>query len=158
MVKTILSLLLWATLVSAFGCWAVAEESVLNTDNGLALHGFDPVSYHKEGPIEGSESWSFIYNGATYHFASQENLETFKNVPERYLPAYGGWCAWAMLDGEKVDVDPQSFKVIGGTTYLFYKSFFINTLKKWNDRATTNGEDAMIEQADGAWDSLIGRQ
>ena len=158
MIKTIVSLLLWAALVSGLSCWALAEESMLNSDNGLAVHGYDPVSYHKDGPVKGQETWSSVYNGVTYHFASRENLETFKNDPERYLPAYGGWCAWAMLDGEKVDVDPRSYKVIAGRTYLFYNSFFVNTLKKWNDRATANAEGAMVEQADAAWDSLIGQQ
>ena len=157
MVKIILSLLVSAALVSALNCWAAAEKAVLNSDNGRALHGYDAVSYHQKGAVKGLETWSFIYNGTTYLFASRENLETFKSAPEPYLPAYGGWCAWAMLDGELVDVDPQTYKIIGGATYLFYNSFFINTLNKWNDRAATSGEAAMVEQADAAWSSLVGR-
>lgn len=158
MIKVILSLLMGAALVSGFGCGALAEESMLNSDNGVAVHGYDPVSYHKDGPAKGQETWSFIYQGATYYFATRENFEAFKNDPERYLPAYGGWCAWAMLDGEKVDVDPRSYKIIAGRTYLFYNSFFANTLKKWNDRASASPEAAMVAQADAAWDSLAGRQ
>ena len=59
-----------------------------------------------------------------------------------------------MLDGEKVVVEPRTYKVIDGRTYLFYNSFFVNTLKKWNKRANENGEAAMVDQADGAWNTL----
>ena len=34
--------------------------------------------------------------------------------------------------GAKVSVDPETFKIIDGKLYLFYNSFFNNTLKDWN--------------------------
>ena len=152
-----LSLLLFTlALMSLVPLPVLAGDSAFNVDNGLALGGYDPVSYHAEKPVKGKEAWSFVHHGATYRFASQENLDTFKKAPDRYEPAYGGWCAWAMLDGEKVDVDPLTYKVVDGRTYLFYNSFFINTLKKWNDRAREKGETSMIDQADTAWKSIIG--
>lgn len=155
MLIRIVALLATVILVTASGCWAAAgKDSIQNIDDGLALKGYDPVSYHSEGPVKGKETLSLSYGGATYRFASTENLEAFNKSPDRFLPAYGGWCAWAMLDGEKVDVDPRTYKVIDGRTYLFYNSFFVNTLKKWNERANENGEAAMVDQADGAWNTL----
>lgn len=158
MVIRVMLLPVTVILAAALACWAAAGDSVQNVENGLALKGYDPVSYHREGPAKGKEAWALVYNGATYRFASQENLEAFNKAPNRFLPAYGGWCAWAMLDGEKVDVDPRTYKIIDGRIYLFYNSFFVNTLKKWNDRAKKNGEAAMVDQADTAWKALAGTQ
>lgn len=154
MLKHLSLLVLTLVLVSLSASGIDAADIKLNTDNGLALHGYDPVSYHTGLPLKGKETWSSDHGGVTYLFASQANLDSFMESPDNYMPAYGGWCAWAMLDGELVDVDPLSFKVIDGTTYLFYKSFFSNTLKKWNDRAAENGEPSLIELADKAWKSI----
>ncbi len=74
--------------------------------------------------------------------------------PERYLPAYGGWCAWAMLDGEKVKVDPDRYKIIGGVNHLFYDGFWGNTLVKWNEKAKSEGEANLISAADAHWQKL----
>ncbi|MEJ2135865.1 MAG: YHS domain-containing (seleno)protein [Desulfofustis sp.] len=155
MLKHISLLVLTLVWVSLSANVIKAAETKLNTDNGLALHGYDPVSYHSGRPLKGKESRSSDHRGATYLFASRANLESFMESPDNFVPAYGGWCAWAMLDGELVDVDPLTFKVIDGTTYLFYNSFFINTLKKWNDRAAENGETSLIELADRAWKSIV---
>ncbi len=34
--------------------------------------------------------------------------------------------------GEKVEVDPETFKVKDGKLFLFYHTFISNTLTKWN--------------------------
>jgi len=66
----------------------------LNLDQtGTALQGYDPVSYHRDKPKKGKEEYSFFYHGATYLFSNQNTLKTFQDNPERYLPAFGGWCA-----------------------------------------------------------------
>ena len=83
----------------------------------------------------------------SYKFASAANLETFKKNPTKYEPAYGGWCAYAMgAKGEKVEVDPENYKIVNGTLNLFYKSFFSNTLDDWN-----KNETKLRKQADVNW-------
>ena len=126
-------------------------------DNGTALQGYDPVSYHLGNPEPGKTELSWEYDGAVYFFASADNLQTFKTDPERYVPALGGWCAWAMLDGEKVKIDPKTYKVIDGTTYLFYNFFFVNTLSKWNKLAEQETEGALVEKARAAWEKMASR-
>ncbi len=104
-----------------------------NLDDKLALDGYDPVSYFQKAPAEGKNSISYEYKGVLYFFESAANLEKFKASPEVYEPAYGGWCAYAMGDtGEKVKVDPETFKIINGKVYLFYNFWGNNTLKTWN--------------------------
>ncbi len=102
--------------------------------SGLAIQGYDPASYFDvEGPVKGRKDITHNRGGVVYRFANQENLAKFKSDPGKYEPAYGGWCAYAMgAAGEKVEVDPKTFKVIGGRNYLFYNFYFTNTLKKWN--------------------------
>ncbi len=152
--------LLLLTLIMVPGAFAESlEERRARTFNlnksGLALQGYDPVSYHQAKPQEGEEAFSTTYQGVRYHFASQANLKAFQADPAKYEPAYGGWCAWAMLDGEKVDVDPQSFKLIEGRVYVFYDGLFGDTLKRWNKLAAEEPEPALVTKADRHWETLF---
>ena len=136
-------LLCWSNLLPA------QSQPYFNVDEkGVWVDGYDPVAYLLEGKaVEGSSQWSFVHRGASFHFASQAHLDLFKKDPEKYLPQYGGWCAFAIGDhNEKVDVDPQTFKIRNGKLYLFYNKFFNNTLEDWNaDEARLN------KQADANW-------
>ena len=75
----------------------------------------------------------------------------FDENPTRFLPQYGGWCAYAMGDsGEKVKIDPETFKIIDGKLYLFYNFYFTNTLTKWN-----RDESNLKQKADQNWKKVI---
>jgi YHS domain-containing protein len=122
-----------------------------NIKKNIALEGYDPVSYFTGKPQEGKENLFFAFEGITYHFASQDNLNKFKISPEMYEPAYGGWCAYAMGEsGEKVKIDPETFKIIGNKLYLFYNFWGNNTLKDWN-----NNEKNLKAKADQNWKKII---
>jgi hypothetical protein len=80
-----------------------------------------------------------------------ENKEAFKSNLVKYEPAYGGWCAFAMGDnGEKVSVDPETFKIVNGKLYLFYNKYFTNTLTSWNKDETN-----LKRKADANWPKLL---
>ena len=71
----------------------------------------------------------------------------FLKNPSKYEPQYGGWCAYAMGSaGEKVEINPETFKIIDGKLYLFYNAYFNNTLKSWNKEETK-----LKSQADTNW-------
>jgi YHS domain-containing protein len=105
-----------------------------NTEKGLAIQGYDPISYFISGKdIEGNKSISVTIEGITYYFSSQKNKDLFLKDPKKFEPQYGGWCAYAMgALGEKVEVDPETFKIYDGKLYLFFHSWTNNTLPKWN--------------------------
>ena len=133
------------TVLSFFTCIAgFAQDATalnkkhFNLDNGIAIKGYDPVAYFTTGKaVKGSKDMAVYIQGATYYFSSAANKELFKTSYAKYLPEYGGWCAYAMgAKGEKVSVDPETFKIINGKLYLFYNSFFNNTLKSWNKDET----------------------
>lgn len=122
-----------------------------NLKNNLAIQGYDPVSYFSNKPVEGKPEISYTYKGVNYRFASQQNLNLFKASPEKYEPAYGGWCAYAMGEnGEKVKIDPETFKIIDGKVYLFYNFWTNNTLTAWN-----KNEKQLKEAADRNWAKFV---
>nr|WP_199002102.1 YHS domain-containing (seleno)protein [Flavobacterium sp. ASV13] len=119
-----------------------------NLENKVAIQGYDPVGYFNQGKaIKGKKEISASYQGVTYKFSSGENKETFLKNPSKYEPQYGGWCAYAMGSaGEKVEINPETFKIIDGKLYLFYNAYFNNTLKSWN-----KDETKLKSQADTNW-------
>jgi YHS domain-containing protein len=93
--------------------------AAVNTTDGFALKSYDPVAYFADGkPTKGADQYSFQWKGATYRFASAENLQRFKADPEKYLPQYGGYCAYAMSLDRIADIDPHRWAIVGGKLYL----------------------------------------
>lgn len=124
-----------------------ARQKQFNLQKGIALEGYDPVSYFSGSPLEGTPTRAETYKGITYYFSSDAHREQFRQAPERFEPAYGGWCAYAMgATGEKVKVDPETFKIRDGRLYLFYNFWGNNTLEKWN-----KNEAALKTTADQKW-------
>lgn len=122
-----------------------------NLEQDVAAKGYDVVAYIKQGKaVKGSASFAVVHQGVKYYFASAANKEVFKNNAAAYEPQYGGWCAYAMgATGEKVDIDPETFKVVNGKLYLFYNRFFNNTLPKWN-----KDEANLKTKADANWKKI----
>ncbi|HEU5291689.1 MAG TPA: YHS domain-containing (seleno)protein [Cyclobacteriaceae bacterium] len=105
-----------------------------NIEKGVALQGYDPVAYFTQNKaVKGKKEISVTSNDVTYYFSSTANKKLFEGEPQKYEPQFGGWCAYAMgATAEKVEIDPETFKILNGKLYLFYNSFFNNTLPKWN--------------------------
>jgi hypothetical protein len=117
--------------------------------DGLALQGYDPVAYFAEGgakPAKGLDTITATHDGVLYRFASEEHKKLFLASPDKYEPAYGGWCAYAMAKKEKVEVDPESFLTTGGRLMLFYKGWFNDTRAKW-----MKDEAGFTTKADAGW-------
>jgi YHS domain-containing protein len=92
-----------------------------NSTDGIALQGYDVVAYHREGTaVPGEATLSTMWNGREWHFSSEANREAFLAEPESYVPAYGGYCAWAAAEGYIATVDPEVFHLADGTLYLNY--------------------------------------
>ncbi|MEO1203523.1 MAG: YHS domain-containing (seleno)protein [Pseudomonadota bacterium] len=103
----------------AAGCTAL-NTPVFTTDDG-AIRGYDPVAYHVAGePQKGSAGHQSTYNGETWFFASAENKSLFDADPERYAPAYGGYCAYGMSKGYVVSTVPEAWHIEDGQLYLNY--------------------------------------
>ncbi|MBB6429464.1 YHS domain-containing (seleno)protein [Algisphaera agarilytica] len=116
----------------------------------LGLAGYSPVSYfHQDGPHFGSPEFAAEHAGVTYFFANAQELSTFSADPERYAPAYGGWCATGMSKGKYFDVDPTVFKLVDGQLFLYKKNAQVNALDVWN----AGNEAQLTKKANEFWKS-----
>jgi len=104
--------LLFATAVQA------GPEVNTNAD-GQALQGYDPVAYFTAGePMPGDPQFSAEHEGATYLFTSAEHRNAFVEDPDKYLPQYGGFCAFGASLGKKFDGDPMAWRIVDDKLYL----------------------------------------
>ena len=86
---------------------------------GLAARGYDVVAYFTDGrPTRGRTKFSTVYKEATYRFASTEHLQAFEKNPDKYVPQFGGYCAFGVSVGAKIDGDPRVWKFVNGKLYL----------------------------------------
>ncbi|HEX2683458.1 MAG TPA: YHS domain-containing (seleno)protein [Ferruginibacter sp.] len=149
---------LFLALLGLVNLAVFAQEAVelrkkhMNLSDGIAIKGYDPVAYFTQNKaVKGNKEYSVYHQGATYYFSSVENKEIFKANPFKYEPEYGGWCAYAMGNsGEKVSIDPATFKIMNGKLYLFYNKYFTNTLNYWN-----KDEANLKKKADANWPRLF---
>ena len=117
----------------------------------VVIEGYDPVSYFDNKPLEGLNDLKITHRGVTYLFASAANLTKFKGNPEKYEPAYGGWCAYAIGEtGEKVKIAPETYEIVDGKLNLFYNFWGTNTLKDWN-----KNEAALKAKVDQNWKKFV---
>lgn len=98
-----------------WGLWGTT-----NTSSGVALHGYDPVSYVAAGaPNRGSAEFTHEWADATWQFASAENRDRFSADPARYAPQFGGFCSFAVSKGFTADSDPEAWYVKDNQLYVF---------------------------------------
>ena len=144
------TLLLLFCAAQAFAQPDAIRQKHFNVKKSVAIEGYDPVSYFNGEPKEGKTEIKSTHKGVVYQFATQANLNKFKAVPDKYEPAYGGWCAYAMGEaGEKVKVDPETFKILEGKLYLFYNFWGNNTLTGWNKE-----EKKLKDSGDRNWKKI----
>ncbi|WP_226703211.1 YHS domain-containing (seleno)protein [Microbulbifer elongatus] len=87
-----------------------------------ALKGADVVAYHSLEPgqkaVKGSPDITYDWAYVTWRFATEENRDLFAADPEKYIPAYGGHCAYAMSRGFEAPPRPDSWTIIDSKLYL----------------------------------------
>lgn len=125
-----------------------AQTIDYNLKKGYVANGFDVVAYFNNEAIEGDKKFTTSFDGVKYKFSSSENLEVFNKNPEKYIPQYGGYCAYAIaLKSDKVSINPQTFQIKDEKLYLFYNAWGTNTLKLWKKE----NEILLREKADKNW-------
>lgn len=116
-------------------------QALLNLDNTVALHGYDPVAYFTQNrAVHGNKRILERLGGATYYFASRANRYTFLGDAPRYQPQVGGYCVTSMAMGRLEDIDPHIFMIYEGKLYVFRDGeamkLFINNPRRIIHEAT----------------------
>ncbi|WP_310378500.1 YHS domain-containing (seleno)protein [Flavobacterium sp.] len=152
MKKLIIVLFVGLFSTITFAQSAAKRVKEFNIENKVAIQGYDPVAYFtQKKAVKGKATIASTNEGVTYYFSSQANKDIFTKTPTNYEPQYGGWCAYAMgSTGEKVEINPETFKIVDGKLNLFYNAFFNNTLKSWNKE-----EVNLKKKADSNWKKVI---
>lgn len=134
-------------LTFLFGALLVTAGFAGTDVNTVGVHGYDLVAYQTENkPVPGDGNNAVAHDGVTYLFASEANKKTFAANPEKYLPAYGGYCAYGVSVSKKFDGNPLIWKVVDGKLYLNLDKK-IQTL--WNKDVAGN-----IKKADENWPQI----
>ena len=133
-------------------CKSLSGQTIdTNTKKGFAVNGYDVVAYFDNKIEEGDKKFQAIFNGVNYKFSSQEHLKLFNRHPEKYIPQYGGYCAYAVaLKSDKVSINPKSYLIIDEKLYLFYNAWGTNTLKLWQEK----DQNALIAEANINWENI----
>ena len=122
--------------------------------DGISVGGRDLVSYrHPGGPVPGTPDFSMEFDGSNYLFASQSNLDIFREDPEHYLPAYAGFCAITLALGRITCPDYSNFKIEDDRLLVFEVTGFTNGRTLWN----TDPED-FRNKADANFEKLNNQQ
>jgi hypothetical protein len=114
---------------------------------GIALSGFDPVSYFTEpAPVMGKPDFEYVWQNVPWHFATAANRDVFKTDPEIYAPQFGGHGAMSVARNFVSDSDPRIYVVFKQRLYLFYSAA--------NREAFLLSPDAAASQAEANWPAL----
>ncbi|PTW61453.1 YHS domain-containing protein [Breoghania corrubedonensis] len=97
----------------------LADEVSTYVKDGAAIGGIDPVAYFTDGkPVAGSDAFTATHDGVTWKFATAEHRDMFEADPQKYTPAYGGYCATGASFGYKIPIDPATWDIHAGRLYL----------------------------------------
>ncbi len=138
---------------AALGCLparaALAPDIVTAEYSGLAIGGYDPVTYFEHDARKGRPEYTAMWAGAAWQFANEGDMRAFLAAPEIYAPAFGGYCATSLARGERVEADPRLFVVHRGRVYLFYS--------RENRDAFLAAPDRFATRARHEWQALAPR-
>ncbi len=143
--------IIFLSIAILISCVAQTQQSEYNLSKGEIADGYDVVSYFEGVPTKGKKEFTATLDKVKFRFSSQENLDTFLENPNQYIPQYGGYCAYAVaVNNSKVSINPKAYEIRDGKLYLFYKNIAVNTLQKWQDESPA----ALQKKADQNWKSL----
>ncbi|MEL6790222.1 MAG: YHS domain-containing (seleno)protein [Pseudomonadota bacterium] len=143
-VPTMAALVLPVEALSNDTLAASVKISVRDPESGIALSGYDPVAYFTVGEaMLGNGAITATRNGATYHFASDENRKLFLENADQYVPAYGGYCTETLAMGSLTTASPTNWTIHGNRLFLTRSAQSTASFREHRDRS--------ISAADKNW-------
>lgn len=139
-----IGLFLFGILLPQYGRTATSERIVTDPTSGLAINGFDPVSYFVDAAAKfGRPDVEESYGGAIWRFRNVGNRAAFMARPDVYMPRFGGYDPVAVAEGKSVPGNPLFWMIKHERLYLFYSA--------QSRSAFAADPDYFIAQADRRW-------
>ena len=126
---------------------ASAKVLVNVDDQGVGLGGNDPIAYTTDKVEPGAAEHASSHGGAKYQFANAENKAKFDGSPDKFAPAYGGYCAFAASQNRLSPSDPNVYMLHEGQLLMFTNEDFREQFKQ--DAAGNK------KKADANWPALV---
>ena len=121
--KQILTIVAWLLLAATARADAIAPPIVVDPLTGVAIEGYDPVTYFIETePRLGVPDYEYVWNGVSWYFVSAANRDVFARSPEVYAPQYGGHCLMSLSRGYLSDGKPRLYLIEALKLYFFYST------------------------------------
>ncbi len=129
------------------------DKQAYNIDNSnIALQGYSPVSYLDLGIAQrGLKQYKSEYDKVVYYFTSDDQKKKFEANPGKYLPQYGGYCAFGVYAGAKFRPDPNKFLVRDGKYFLYLYNIELDAQQLW---LAENNHQGLERKADQNWNKL----
>ncbi|MEP1033843.1 YHS domain-containing (seleno)protein [Ekhidna sp.] len=129
----------------------ITKNEIYSID-GIALDGYDPVAYFIQGEAKkGIDAESVEHQELVYYFSSTKNRLLFKENPSKFLPEYGGWCAYAVAEtSSKMEPDPTQWQIQNGELILFTSNWMTKLTGSLKDEWNASPEDFQL-RADSNW-------
>ncbi len=146
--------ILLATVFVTFSLVSNAQDKKANNidNSNIALQGYSPVSYLDLGLAQkGAKQFKSEYKKVVYYFTSETQKSKFDKSPSKYLPQYGGFCAFGVYAGAKFRVDPNKFIRDNGKYYLFLYNVELDAQQLW---LAENNHLGLIKKANINWQNL----
>ncbi len=146
--------ILFLLLAAAF-CVNAQDKKANNIDNSnIALQGFSPVSYLDLGIAQrGLKQFKSEHEKVIYYFTSEDQKRKFDANPAKYLPQYGGYCAFGVYAGAKFRPDPNKFIVEDGKYFLYLYNLELDAQQLW---LAENDHKGLVKKANSNWSNLKG--
>lgn len=140
-------LCLFASLMVSIA--TLPAKSLINVDStGVGIKGYDPVAYFTDqSAIKGDPALRSTNAGVIYLFATRDHQQSFDDDPSKYTPAFGGFCAYGVLRGVVIPIDPTAFQIVNGKLLLQYSA---GIMKKFNQDPEGN-----LGKAQSNWPLLL---
>ncbi len=137
-------------VLGAGSAFASSQDGIF-VENGVALGGYDPVAYFTmDDAVPGSDQYTVESHGTVWYFVSQAHADLFAEMPEKYMPRYGGFCALGVSKGQQMKPDVTAWEIHDEQLYLYFNP---RVAELWADDRETNAEEA-----DTQWEIMTTEQ
>ncbi len=150
------TLLFGVLLLTLQGAWSQDKKAHNIDDSSIALQGYSPVSYLDLGLAQrGLKQYKSTHNQVNYYFTSEKQKKAFDKEPEKYLPQYGGYCAFGIYAGAKFRPDPNKFITKDGKYFLYLNNLELDAKQLWLGE---KDHERLVAKANSNWEKLKSKE